>query len=196
MIKHIRNKNTIITANPGGGATTLLLYYINTLCITDNILFYDTGLNIDRVYITSFYKNMYDNVYFIQSSNEIFFNYLIELGDKLKLFKYIVLDTADSFGKTSLFNIYQLLELYDINIIVTSQLRVNPNNSKPYSTVEEWNKQYTDKIFDNSIWIRNVNEPNMITRRKYIDIYNQYRRGNKYDYRYLLEFDKKRGNIL
>lgn len=196
MIEYIINKSSIITSNVGGGSTSLALYIINNLIQNNNILYYDTTYSINRDFLRQYYSNVFDNCIFFQGQQDTFLNFISELGGNLQNIDYIVIDTADTFGKQTLSNLNNLTSLYNIKLIVTSQLRVNPNTGKPYSTVEEWNKQLSERIFHNSIWIRAVNEPNTITKRKYIDIYNEFRIGNKYYKRYIFNFDIKRGNIL
>lgn len=196
LIDYIVNKNSIITSNVGGGSTSFTLYLLNNLCISNNVLYYSTGSNIDRSFVKNYYNNVYHECTFFIGPLDIFLSYLTNLGSKLENFNYIILDTADVIGKESLQSLKMLFDLYNINMIATSQLRVDPNNSRPYSTVEEWNKQLNGELFQNSIWIRNVNEPNTINKRKYIDIYNHFRIGNRYTKRYIISFDKKRGNVL
>jgi len=196
LMDNIIGKNTIITSNMGGGSTSFALYLTDYLCKDQLILYYSTGQNIDINFVKNYYHNVYEYCIFIMSPLDIFFNYITNLGSKLENFSYIIIDTADIIGKDRLISIKSLLDIYNIKLIVTSQLRINPNSSKPYSTVEEWNKQVSGQIFHNSIWIRNVNEPNTIVKRKYIDIYKLFRRGNRYMHRYILNFDKRRGNIL
>ena len=195
FMKNIVNKNTIITSNPGGGSSSLALFFTEFLCKYYNILYFDTGHYLDREYIKKYYPNIYNNVFILQSSIDDFINYLSELNRNIIYIDYIIIDTGDMLNKNIISNLYLLLKEFNINIICTSQLRINPNNAKPYSTVEEWNKQLTDKPFQNSIWIRNVNEPGMILTRKYIDVFENYRIGNRYYKRIILNFDKRNGSI-
>ena len=196
LMDTIIGEHSIITANSGGGSTSLALYMVDSFCECQPTLYYSTGANIDTNFVKNYYSETYEYCVFIMSPLDIFLDYITNLGSKLNCFSYIVIDTADIIGKETLVSIIELLNIYDIKLIVTSQLRVDPNTSKPYSTVEEWNKQLSIPIFQNSIWIRNITEPNNINKRKYIDVYHSYRRGNKYEHRYILSFDKKRGNIL
>ena len=196
FLKYIVNKNSIITSPPGEGSTTLALYLTNILSNTYNVLFFDTGKNIDRKYIKEHYNDMNVNAFIFQGSINYFLDYLSDLNRQLINLDYIIIDTGDILDKKTLFNIHSIFEACNINVICTSQLRVNPGTSKPYSTVEEWNKQLPNHPFDNSIWIRKVNEPNTFLNRKYIDIYDKFRVGNKFYNRSILSFDKKKGNIL
>lgn len=196
IMRYIVNKNSVITSNPGGGSSTMALYFADLLSTRYNVLYYNTDTNIDREFVKRFYPNAYENVFFMYSIGEHFNNYISELGLQLEYFDYIVIDTADTVGKKQLANLNMLFEMYDINLIATSQLRVNPGTGKPYSTVEEWNRQLSEKVFDNSIWIRSTTEPDKSVKRKYVDIYHQVRVGNKYEKRFLYKFDKKRGNII
>jgi len=195
LMDYIVGKNSIITSNVGGGSTSFTLYLVNNLSEEHAILYYSTG-SIDRYFIKNYYPSVYNNCTFFIATLELFLDYITGMGSKLENFSYIVIDTADVVGKDTIIYLIALLDIYNIKLIVTSQLRVNPNNSKPYSTVEEWNKQISSPIFDNSIWLRNVTEPNNINKRKYIDIYPYFRRGNNFDKRYILSFDKRRGNVL
>jgi cellulose biosynthesis protein BcsQ len=197
IIYNILNKNSIITSKTNGGSTSFSLYLANELSLLNhNILYYDTSKSIESNFVQKHYINTYNNVLFFISSKEIFFNYIITMGSNIKNFDYIIIDTADSFGKTDIVNMFNILQLYGVKLIVSSQLRIDPNTAKPYSTVEKWNKEQTHDMFDLSIWIRDVNEPNNIHNRRYIDIFNKYRTGNKYTYRYILNFNKKHGNII
>ena len=197
FIKHIENKNTIITSAPGEGSTNLAYLITHELAIKGKIvLFFDTGHTLNRTYIKEHYFAMYNFSFIIQGSLDIFINYLTDMNRILSYIDYVVIDTGDILSKKHLLTLYNLFDSCNIKVICTSQLRLNPNTSKPYSTVEEWNKQSSELPFDNSIWIRKVNEPNKILNRKYIDIYNNFRIGNKYYSRSLISIDKKRGNIL
>jgi len=194
IIESIKNKNSIITSNPGGGSTSLGLYIVNNLILDNNIIYFNTTFNLDNNYIYKNYNNLYNNCIIMQSSIEHFFNYINDISGILDDIDYIIIDTADIMGKDSLKNLVDLLNLFNVNLICTSQLRVNPNNSQPYSTVEQWNKQLIIPIFNCSIWIRKVNEPGNFNR-KYIDIYNNYRIGNHYSKRFILNFNEKDGTI-
>jgi len=196
FISSIENKNTIITSAPGEGSTNLLYYICNELAINSKlILLFDTGNQLNREYLKKYYFGIYNFVFIFQGSYEDFMNYISNINRNLSIFDYIFIDTADILNKDKLYNLIKLLSNYNIKLICTSQLRINPNNSKPYSTVEEWNKQFNGLLFDCSIWIRKVNEPNKFLNRKYIDIYDKYRIGNKYQYRSILNFDRKQGFI-
>jgi len=196
LMGYVLNKNTIISAAPGEGSTTLALYLTNILSTSSNVLFFDTGNTLDKQYIKTHYNDMYNHCFIIQGSYDNFLNYLSDLNRQLSNLDYIIIDTGDIITKPNLLNLYNIFDACDINIICTSQLRVNPGTGKPYSTVEEWNKQLTKKPFDNSIWIRKVNEPNTFLNRKYIDIYKEFRIGNHYIDRSIFSFDRKKGNIL
>jgi len=196
LIQRVVGKNTIITSPPSEGSTTLALYITNILSVSSNVLFFDTGRTIDRQYIKEHYKDMFANCFILQGSLDYFLNYLSDLNRQLRHIDYVVIDTGDILSKKDLLNLYNIFDSCNINMICTSQLRVNPGNSRPYSTVEEWNKQLTNNPFDNSIWIRKVNEPNTFLNRKYIDIYDRFRVGNRYQSRSIFNFDKKKGNIL
>lgn len=195
FMRDIVNKNTIITSSPGGGSSSLALLFTNFLSEYYNILYFDTGHSLDRVYIKQFYSKIFNNVNVIQAPIEVLFDYIIELNTSLKDIDYIIIDTGDMLNKQIISDLYNLLKVFDVYLIVTSQLRMNPNTGKPYSTVEEWNKQLVEKPFQNSIWIRKVNEPNATVNRKYVDVYNNFRIGNRYYKRIILNFNKKRGNI-
>jgi len=196
LMDNIIGKNSIITSSIGGGSTSFTLYLLDNLCECYTTLYYSTGANIDNAFIKKYYPSVYNNCIFFIATLNLFLEYITDLGNNLIHFSYIIIDTADIIGKNTLKDIKNLLDIYNIKLIVTSQLRINPNTNKPYSTVEEWNKQLSNKLFENSIWIRNVNEPNTITKRKYIDIYNFFRIGNKFYKRYILNYDKRQGNIL
>jgi len=196
IVDNILNKNTIITAAPGEGSTTLALYLTNILSETNNVLFFDTGRTIDRQYIQKHYVTMYNNCCIFQGALDQFLNYLSDVNRQLRNIDYVVIDTGDILSKKDILNLYNIFNSLNVKMICTSQLRVNPGTSKPYSTVEEWNKQLPNHPFDNSVWIRKVNEPNQFMNRKYIDIYDKFRIGNKFYNRSILSFDKKKGNIL
>ncbi len=195
FMKYIVNKNSIITANPGGGSTSLALLLTNMLSKYYSVLFFDTGHMIDRSYIERHYNDMYNNCFIMQSSLDYFIDYLSEMNRHLSNLDYIVIDTADILDKKKIQFLFDIFDVCNVNVICTSQLRVNMGTGKPYSTVEEWNKQLASKPFDNSIWIRKVNEPNTFLNRKYIDIHNHFRRGNDFITRKIMNFDKKQGNI-
>jgi len=195
FMKDIVNKNTIITSNAGGGSSSLALFFTEFLSNYYNVLYFDTGHLVDRAYIKKHYPNVHENVFILQSSIDDFFNYLSELNRNIVNIDYIIIDTGDMLNKATIQALNSLLKEFNINMICTSQLRVNPNNARPYSTVEEWNKQLSDKPFQNSIWIRNVNEPGTLLTRKYIDVFKDFRVGNRYYKRIILNFDKRNGSI-
>jgi len=92
-----------------------------------------------------------------------------------------------------------MANMNNCTLICTSQIRHNPNTGKPYSTMERKNKTYSDYgeiMFNNSVWIRNVTEPNNIYKMRYVDIFNIYRIGNNYSDRFLIRFDNKEGNVI
>ena len=108
IIKNILNKNTIITSPPGGGSTNLALYLTNTLCVKYNVLYFDTGKTVDKVYIKDHYNDMYKESFIFQGSITHFINYLTDLNRQLIHLDYIVIDTGDILNKNTHLSLTQI----------------------------------------------------------------------------------------
>jgi hypothetical protein len=111
-------------------------------------------------------------------------------------FDYLLIDSADSLmsNKNLLLSLINLIHNKEKNIIVTSQIRVNPNNSQTYSTIENLNIK--NNLFNYSVWIRNITEHRDIISSKYIDVYKKIRVGNDYMRRYIIKVNTKTGVII
>lgn len=190
VIDYIEKNNCVVTSAPGNGTTSFILYLTNILAEQEeNIIFYNPDRGIDRKFIKRFYPNVYNKVIFIESTIDVFIDYLDYTGfDQDR----VVIDPGDVFA--SQFNLLRELinvaKMKKIKVLCTSQIRTNiSNGGKTYSTLEK------DSLFDYSIWIRNVSESNTLFTSKYIDVFSKKRSGNDYLSRYVAKFGKE-GNVF
>lgn len=188
---YVRSKNIIITSSAGGGATSLCLFIANLLLKDQNIIVYfNPQDNIERTFVRSYYLRVYDDVIFVACEIEKLLYFIKYLNYKID---YLILDPADCLLYNS--NILpSIANALSGNIICSSQIRQDPTQGgKVYSTLEE--KYMNTGLFNYSIWIRNITEPNGIFKRKYIDIFDKKRSGSNNISRYIANFTNE-GNII
>jgi hypothetical protein len=188
---YINNGNCIITSAPNNGATSFALFLANSILEnSSNVIFYNPMGDIDRNFVKQYYPNVYKNCTYFKGPTDLFLLYLDYMQWE---FDYIFIDPADCLmngDKKTLHNLVSLSKANKFKIIVTSQIRQDPSQGgKVYSTLE------TLKIFDYSIWIRNVTEQSELFKSKYVDVYGSYREGNKYIARNIAKFTDQ-GNII
>lgn len=194
FVNDLIKKSYILTSAPGNGSTVVLLNVALFLLLKDNkVILYDSTGSIDRDFIKNNYSYLYNNLLFF-SGNIKDLIYFIEYINYD--FDYLLIDSADSLmsNKSLLLSLINLIHNKEKNIIVTSQIRVNPNNSQTYSTIENLNIK--NNLFSCSVWIRNVTENRDIISSKYIDIYKKIRVGNDYIRRYIIKINTKTGVII
>lgn len=194
FVNDLIKKSYILTSAPGNGSTVVLLNVALFLLLKDNkVILYDSTGSIDRDFIKNNYSYLYNNLLFF-SGNIKDLIYFIEYINYD--FDYLLIDSADSLmsNKSLLLSLINLIHNKEKNIIVTSQIRVNPNNSQTYSTIENLNIK--NNLFSYSVWIRNVTENRDIISSKYIDIYKKIRVGNDYIRRYIIKINTKTGVII
>lgn len=189
IFDYIEKNNCVITAAPGNGTSSLILFLINILSETDSdIIFYNPDKSLDRKFIKRFYPNVYNKVLFINSSIDILIEFLYYIDFK---FSRLIIDPADSFlSQTNTFiDLIKVLKLNNIKVLCSSQIRTDiSNGGKLYSTIEN------TKLFDYSIWIRNVSEHDELFKNKYVDVWKKERKGNNFLSRYIAKYGKE-GNI-
>lgn len=190
----ITKGSSIITAAPDNGSTSLLLYIANKLCVRNSILVYSKYLTFDLSFVKNNYKNLYNLGLYIKGNVNYLLDFIIERN-----INYILIDNADSllYNKNIIDHLTELCYTFGIKIICTSQIRQDMNSSV-YSTIENYSKNRITQnkpSFTWSIWVRNVTEINTIYNRKYIDIYDGYKVGNKYEKRFIANYNNN-GRII
>lgn len=198
IIDNYLNDNIIVSGSPGIGTTSFIQSLINQLCINNTVIYYNSQNSIDKNFIKNYYPNLENNVIFITGTLEIFLEYIIHLLGEDSLPDYIVIDPGDILINNSqtLKLISKLTKGIDTKLIVTSQIRLNPNNVKTYSTIERWNALSNTSLFRYSLWIRNVTSNDDLYKLKYVDVFTQTKNGNNYDERFIIKFDKKKGYVI
>jgi hypothetical protein len=186
----------IITAPTGHGSTVLTLHIVSILLEKDNkIIYYNSTGDIDSNYIKPVYPSIYKDVFFHKESLGLLTNFLDYINYDIDS---LILDPGDSLMSNK--KIYPLLNTVlnpKVSLIATSQIRQDPTKGgQIYSPLEELNKSYNSSIFQYSIWIRDVTESVHLFKARYIDVYKNYRTGNKFIRRYLVRFDIKTGVLV
>lgn len=193
VIDYINKGNTIITGPSGNGITSLTLAICNRL-LNENklILYYNSTGEIDKIFLKQYYPRTYNNLFFLNCSisNLLMFLEYIDFSCD-----YLIADPADSLMVNKDI-IPKLIKLCSEKVLFTSQIRMNPNTKQLYSPIEEVNKVYAGNLFKYSIWLRNVTQPSLIYKERYLDIYDKYRIGNQYLKRFIIKFNIKNGNIV
>lgn len=186
----VYGKNVVVTSSAGNGATSLCLYIANILLRDDKIvMLFNPQDSIEKSFVKRFYPRVYDDVVFVSSSVPQFLTFLEYMDYKID---YLIVDPADCMMFSSRL-LPTLSELISGKLICSSQIRQDPTKGgQVYSTLEN---KYMGKIFDYSIWIRNITEEFGEIKRKYIDVFDKKRSGNNQIARYVASFSKE-GNIL
>lgn len=191
---YILNNNCIITSSTNNGATSLCLFLCNELTKRNDetIYFFDPNGGIDRSFVKNNYPYVFQNVIFIQCSVDNLINLLLYTNFKIDR---LLVDPGDILltSKNFLTSLVYFLQDRESKLICTSQIRQDIPNNRIYSTIERFNQR--EDLFDYSIWIRNVSEESILYTRKYVDVYNKIRTGNKFIARYIANFTKT-GKIL
>lgn len=183
---YIKKKNILITSSSQNGASSFTQFILNEIAADDElIVFFNPSKDLCREFTLSCYPRIAENVLVLQSPLENLVDFLESSGCD---FDYLVVDPGDTLmdNKSFFTRLARILNSNNTNLICTSQMRVNPNNSKPYSTLEEFNKK--NSIFEYSIWIRKSTGPQVGFIEKYIDVFHLARTGNKYQSRYIAKF--------
>jgi len=184
----LQKDHTIVTSAPNNGTTSCVLYFADKLSVSESVLFYNPTNTLNRTFVMDNYPVMFENTVILSCDFEHFVQYITENNS---LYDFIIIDPGDILAGRV--NICLLLSsiLKNTKMIITSQIRADIASGGVYSTLEKSDK---NRVFKNSIWLRNVTEKNDFFNRKYIDIYNGARSGNNYEYRGILNF-KKDGSI-
>lgn len=194
--EHIQNNNTIVTS-ASQGTSSFLLYIANFLSINNNVLFYDVDRNINRDFIKINYSNAYNYTTFLNSNFSDFSNILT--SNLIENYQYLIIDPCDSFlsNQKYFINVIKYLKIKNIKIIASSQIRINiSEGGSTYSTLERFNlKNNIHQLFNKSIWIRNVTDEDSLSIKKYIDVFDEARKGNNFTTRYIASYTKE-GRIL
>lgn len=186
----IEDKNVVVTAAAGNGATSFCLYLANILLRKNKlIVYFDPQDNIEQSFVKKFYPRVYQNVVFVACGVQELLWFLQYIDYKVD---YLIMDPADCLMyNTGL--IPMIADSISGTIVCTSQIRQDPSQGgKIYSTIE---KKFMDKIFNYSVWIRNVTEGKGALQHKYIDIFDKTRSGNNQIARYMGTFSSE-GNII
>ena len=199
VLEYIKDQNVIVTTSPDQGSTSTILALAEELIKEDRgILYFDPSFSINRQFVEKYYPLVFYNISFLIGPLQTLIYYLDSNPEHIDT---IIIDPGDCLMSTSMIyrDLISLSSTLQINIIVTSQIRINPSEGgKPYSTIEKLNK---DKLvpsgiyFPISIWLRNVTETSIYYKRKYLDVFDCYREGNKYLKRYLITYGLE-GNVI
>lgn len=186
---YIKDKNSIVTSHIKG-TTSLILYICNQLLKENISILYYANSGIDIDFVKTYYPRAYEDILFIEGQVDYFYEFLLDASLQ---FDYVVVDPGDMLlqDKDRFLNVLAFLRNKKTKVIVSSQVRIDIKTKQAYSTIEKINKSYvqTGKVlFDNSIWIRNVTEPDDIYEKRYIDVFEHYRIGNDAIARYIAKF--------
>ena len=186
---YLQKGNTIITSPTGNGCTTLALYLANLILSRNDskILYYNSTGDISSEYLSILKSENYKDIFFHQGSLSTLIGFLEHCNYS---FDYLILDPGDTLliDKQIL---PLLISLFKGRILATSQIRNNlSEGGQVYSSLEKL------KLFDFSIWIRDVTEGELLFKSRYLDIFDKIRSGNKFVRRYVIRFDTKTGNIM
>jgi hypothetical protein len=191
LVRHyVENKNVIITSAPGNGCTSLMLFIANLLLEKKdyNVLIFDPLREIEKSFVSTYYKNVYNDCVFFYGDLETFLEFIFDNSFK---FDYIIIDPADLLLVNN--NLLpDIIKITGSNVICTSQIRNDLSaGGDIYSTIE---RKYLAGL-DYSIWIRNVTEPYSLYKTKYLDIYKGTHIGNNFISRYVAKF-RNNGSIV
>jgi len=199
LVAYIKNKNSIITASSDGGTTSTALAIAEKLCEEDKaVVYFNPASSIDREFVKKYYPSVFSNVTFLLGPLPALIYYLDTSSNNID---YVIIDPGDALVLKELVyrQLLSLSSLLKFNILTTSQIRVNPaENGHTYSTVERLNKLNlvsSGNYFEYSIWLRKVTESQLYYVRRYSDIFDCYREGNKYLQRYIITYARE-GNVL
>ncbi len=190
LVRIFTNNDIIVSGGVSVGKTSLTLALLNEIALEKSILYYNPDRCVDRKFIQKYYKNVYTDVFFMCCPLKTFIEYIVSTNI---MYDIIVVDPGDMLllSRKLIYQLYDITSASGCRLICTSQLRVNPSKgAKPYSTLEEFNKKSINinkHIFKCSIWLRNATAPDPIYKLKYVDIFDSYRVGNKYEKRFLVK---------
>lgn len=191
----ISENNTLITSPSGNGTTVLTLCIANYLVAKGKtIIYFNPSKDIDSEYIKKNFPSVFCEVFFLKSSLQHLINFLAHIDFKID---YLIIDPGDNLMVNK--GIIPVLKdlLKNSKLVITSQIRQDPTQGgKLYSPIEELNKRYNNSIFKYSIWIRDVTESSSTFKSRYVDVFDNVRKGNNFIRRYIVKFDKKTGVLI